>query len=217
MESLTRTSIMISDGTFHDVYNLRATAFTLENIAISLGNVCRWGGHLGEVTSSPVRTRRIQARPEPTSRLKSNFYSVAEHSVLGARYHMNRNENDLARLFLMHDAGEPFIGGDIATPLKMQLPLVSDWESDIQGVLKEVYSLEGSFSDIKETDRRMCRNETIGLYGDKAEWAKGIEPLYYENDWDKTLIRVEKWGPEQAMNEWYALAVKLKLENKYAT
>lgn len=116
---------------------------------------------------------------------------------------------------MLHDAGEPYIGGDIATPLKMELPLVTEWESDIQGVILESFNLEGSFSDIKDTDRRMCRNETIGLYDDRAEWAKGIEPLCYENGFDRTLIKVEKWSPEKAMNEWYELAHKLELKNKY--
>ena len=218
MTNATETSIMISDGTFHDVLDVVPQSFTLENIAISLGNVCRWGGHLGHSVNQPRESpeRRITQRPEPLRRLKSNFYSVAEHSVLGARYHMNRKEDDKARLFLLHDAGEPFLGGDIPTPLKRELPLVSEWEDEIHRVLKDAFSLRGSFSDIKETDIRICRNETIGLYGDQADWAKSIPPLYYENDWDKTLIRVEKWSPEQAMNEWYDLAVKLKLENKYA-
>lgn len=211
MENLTKTSIMISDGTFHDVYNLRAEAFTLENIAISLGNVCRWGGHLGRRYTSNEKSRNVV----PT--FKSNFYSVAEHSVLGARYHLSRNEDDLARLFLMHDAGEPFVGGDIVTPLKMELPLVIDWESDILAMLTDAYSLKGLFSGIKETDRRICRNETIGLYGDKAEWAKGIEPLCYERGFDRELIKLHKWEPERAMNEWYDLAKALKLENKYVT
>lgn len=212
------TAIMIADGSYHDVYDLKPQTFSLDNIAIALGNICRWGGHLGTKTViEDNAARAFQARPEPSVKFKSLFYSIAEHSILGAQYHLHRGERELAKLFMLHDAGEPFIGGDIATPLKNKLPLLNEWESEIQDYLINAYSLKGSFDDIKETDRRICRNETIGLFNDKAEWAHSLHPLCYESGFDRELIKLHKWSPEKAMNEWYELAIKLGLENKYVT
>ena len=208
---------MIADGSYHDVYDLKPQSFSLENIAIALGNLTRWGGHLGTLHKRDMRNASpIRGYDQQDIRFKSNFYSVAEHSVIGAKYHLHKEEKELAKLFLLHDAAEPFVGGDIPTPLKNHLPKIFDWEKSIQDILIDSYNLKGSFEDIKETDKRICRNECIGLYDDEAEWALDIQPLCYENGFDRTLIKLHKWSPQQAMNEWYTLATKLGLKNKYA-
>lgn len=209
--------IMIADKSYHNAQAPNPRSLTLENIAIALGNTCRWGGHLGTYSKIEDRgARRMQTRPEPVVELNPVFYSVAEHSVLGARFYMHSGQKELAKLFLMHDALEPFVGGDIPTPLKDFLPRVSEWEELGQKVLLDAYNLQGDFSMIKDVDRRICRNEVIELYDDTPEWSKNIMPLFYEEQWDRTLIRLEKWTNVQAANEWYKLAIKLGLENKYA-
>lgn len=207
------TEIMISDMSYHDIYNLKPETFSLTNIAIALGNTCRWGGHLG---SSYTKKCRPRGRLEHPEALVSNFYSVAEHSYLGAMFHYHREEEELAKLFLLHDAAEPFIGGDIPTPLKNELTKLNKWEKDIQRVILEAYDLPLlGFDWIRETDRRICRNEVIALYADKAEWAKNIEPLCVEKGFNRQLIELQMWTPEEAMNKWLDLAYELKLENRY--
>lgn len=63
----------------------------IEDIALSLSNICRWGGHLE----------------------LDQWYSVAEHSI-----HVSRElPSDLALEGLLHDASEAYIG-DVIKPLK---------------------------------------------------------------------------------------------------
>ena len=196
-----RPEIYISDRTYHNPEEPDPKTFTLENMAIPLGNICRWGGHIGGM---------VGGLPSPI------FYSVAEHQVLGARYYIHRGETEQAKKFLLHDGGEPFIGGDIATPLKRQLPKLNKWEGGILNMIQDCFSLDGNFDSIKEADKRICRNESVCLFDDSLEYLKDIEPLYFENGFDRKMLRLFKWTPKQAAVEWYTLAKSLGLENKYA-
>lgn len=211
--------IRVANGKLYDADAPNAGLFTLENIAIGMGNTCRWSGHLGNIVNNEEfhKGRLTQKISTPTKKLHLLYYSTAEHSVLGARYFLHRGEEDLARLFLMHDALEPFTGGDIPTPLKANLELVNLWEQKGQVELLDAYDLEGDFSMIADVDKRICRNESICMFGDTLDWAKEYEPLCYEKGFDRTLIRTENWTNQQAANEWYVLAHKLELKNKYVT
>ena len=213
------TEILVSDLTYHDVQNPMESTFSLENIAVALGNTCRYGGHLKDYDPKPprvpTRVMILNQQVPDVKEVHSIFYSVAEHSVLGAKYHLSRGETTKAKLFLLHDAAEPFIGGDIPTPIKNQLPILKEWEKECQKLILDRYNLlSHSFDEIKETDWRICRNECIALFEDNADWAKNIEPLFFtgRNQWDKTLVRLKLWTPREAATQWYNLAVELGLQ-----
>lgn len=212
--------IMVADRSYYNANQPSPEQLTLENIAISLGNTCRWGGHLGNYTlnSHYNKGSPFPKKGVPKFRLKSFFYSVAEHSVLGARYYMHEGDEERAKLFLLHDALEPFIGGDIPTPYKNHLPQVHEWEAKGQEVLIDAYSLsEQGFSLIKEADKRICRNEAVCLFDDCQKWLHDVEPLFYINGFDRKMIRCEQWSHQKAAEEWYDMALKLELKNKYVT
>ncbi len=63
--------------------------YSIEDIAVSLSNICRFGGHT------------------------KKFYSVAQHSVLV----MHLAPAELKKEALMHDASEAYLG-DVINPLK---------------------------------------------------------------------------------------------------
>jgi len=192
--------IMVADGQYYNAVDPNPGLFTLENIAISTGNTCRWGGHIG--------------KPAAVG-LSVTHYSVAEHQVLGAQYYLHNDDYVRAKLFMMHDALEPYIGGDIPTPQKVHMPAPIEWEKIGQERLLEAFDLEGDFSLIKDADKRICRNESICLFDDRQEWLHNIEPLCFETGFDRTMIRLKRWTAEQAANEWYQMAHKLELKNKY--
>ena len=206
--------IMVSDGQFYNASDPKPEVLTLENIAIAMSNPSRWGGHMGIVG---VNLQHYSASPIPKESvpltLFPSTYTTAEHSVIGAQYYLSQGRPDLARLFMMHDALEPFAtGGDIPTPLKNYMLAVHVWEALGQNVVLDAFDLEGDFSMIKEVDRRICRNESMALYGDSQEWLKDIEPLRFKGE----VIPLYFWDNKEAANQWYRLAHKLELKNKYA-
>lgn len=67
----------------------------INDIAPALGRICRLNGHIS-----------------------FGFYSVAQHSVIGARQmYLETQDRNLAAAFLLHDAHEAYLG-DITTPVK---------------------------------------------------------------------------------------------------
>lgn len=217
MKQLRPPIIGVADGRYYNAESPDPKLLTLENIAISMGNTCRWSGHIGSMQPNPAYHKGRVTREHVLPKFKLNvlYYSTAEHSVLGARYYLHQGDRKRARLFMMHDSIEPFAGGDIPTPYKVHLDLVNTWESKGQKVAIDAFELEGDFSMVKEVDRRICRNESICMFHDRMEWLKDIEPLCYEKGFDRTLIRTENWSNQEAANEWYELAHKLELKNKY--
>lgn len=76
--------------------DIRPEHICIEDIAHSLSNICRYGGHCKQ------------------------FYSVAEHSIACCD-RMGNGEDASVRLWaLLHDAAEAYIG-DICKPLKTLL------------------------------------------------------------------------------------------------
>lgn len=90
---MTDTRIMLASGVLFDLTNPAGSPMSLQDIAHGLGRVCRFAG----------QTNR--------------FYSVAEHCFHVARL----VPVELARVALLHDASEAFIG-DVTRPLKALLP-----------------------------------------------------------------------------------------------
>lgn len=102
MSRITGTSIEVFGGRLLDLADPQPDQIELSDIAHALGNTCRFGGHI------------------------KRYYSVAEHSMNGARI-VAANGGTLTQVlgFLMHDAHEAYIG-DLPTPLKTAIRATGD-------------------------------------------------------------------------------------------
>jgi uncharacterized protein len=100
--------------------------FNVAEIAHALSNACRYGGHC------------------------SQFYSVAEHSVLVSEI---AEELALCDPFeaLMHDASEAYIC-DIPGPWKHMLPDYQKLEADLERKLQDFFKLPPKTAGCKEAD-----------------------------------------------------------------
>lgn len=112
------------------------------DIAHSLSNQCRFTGHV------------------------KSFYSVAQHSVLGARWLNDYHDNpDAALQFLLHDASEAYLS-DLARPVKHALgsgfsTAYREAENVIQEVIARSFNLPYPFPDIihKVDDALLLREQ----------------------------------------------------------
>ena len=97
------------------VFNILEPEFVLEDIAHALSNTCRFAGHCSE------------------------FYSVAEHSVLVSKL---MEELDLGdpMIGLMHDGHEAYLS-DVPSPLKQLLPDWSALDKELEEKLYNHYHL----------------------------------------------------------------------------
>lgn len=120
----------------------RPDEIQIEDIAHALANVCRFGGH--------VRA----------------FYSVAQHSVLVARYVIDRRLPDggvAAKQALLHDAAEAYIG-DMVRPLKRQLPDYKEAENLIWQAIAVRFGLPSKLHPlVKEADEVLVATEAFAL------------------------------------------------------
>lgn len=143
----------------------------IEDIAASLSKICRFNGHC-----------RV-------------FYSVAQHSVLVARY--------IKRKYhlhgLLHDATEAYVQ-DIISPLKRFLGepyknLERQWEAAIAEAFKIVWDPDAR-AEVTRVDLSMLATEARDLLkADAAIWTKNLPEPYNE--------RIEHaWSPETAAYEF---------------
>ena len=125
----------------------------IEDIAHSLSTTCRFCGH------------------------SKQFYSVAQHSVIGASY----IAPEFAKWFLLHDASEAYVN-DVIKPQKQYLPLIKTWEDNILSVIAEKFSLPWPIPDeVKEMDKRLLATEIGQVLNNPSEslWSPWLidEPL----------------------------------------
>lgn len=130
----------------------------IEDIAHSLANECRFGGHTSE------------------------FYSVAEHSVLVATL----LPDDLALAGLLHDASEAYIR-DIASPVKQYLSNYKDIETVIQDAVHHKFGVKFS-PEIKEADTLALKAEAQQLLPSKGESWLHLYPTKTEL-WKQIKVR----------------------------
>lgn len=156
----------------------RPDDFNLLDIAHSLSMQCRYNGHV------------------------TNFYSVAEHSVLVSQVIEQETENrGLALWGLLHDASETYIG-DMVRPLKLSLSEFSMIENKILWAMGEAFNLQlagqvGSETacpipeEVAAVDTRILVDEKNTLMAATLHrWdVQGIMP---------TGAVIQMWSPENA-------------------
>lgn len=147
----------------------------IEDIAHSLSQQCRFNGHTKE------------------------FYSVAQHCCLMARYFEHAKfENRMILAALLHDAAEAYLG-DIPTPIKNCLPLIKNGEKLL---LDRIYNWAGvdtlnaeEKALIDDLDECLLYSEKMILLGDEVDWkfnTIGL-PLTFE---------IRAWDAKTAENEY---------------
>jgi hypothetical protein len=135
---------MTYTGRVVDPLRLRPEDVSIQDVAHSLSNQCRFTGHVRE------------------------FYSVAQHSTLCAEYVLNELDGGtrLALSALLHDGSETYLS-DLARPIKNTGPLGSIYrevEGRVQKVVAEHFGLAYPFPDIiLSVDETLLRAEQRAL------------------------------------------------------
>lgn len=106
-------AILIHSGILFDVFNPKDEDIKIEDIAHSLSNVCRYGGH------SP------------------KFYSVAQHCVI-CSYEEGTTKEKLE--FLLHDASEAYLS-DMPRPIKKNMPNYVEMEDNLLALIFKKFEL----------------------------------------------------------------------------
>jgi hypothetical protein len=140
----------------------------IEDIAHALGMLCRYAGHV------------------------SQFFSVAEHSVLVSRQFA---DPQLRLIGLLHDATEAYCV-DIPRPLKRMLPEYEAYEDRLWCVIAEKFGLPSAIpTEIHEMDTRMLMTERPQLFRQALPWPKyeAVRPLpgVLVSGWGPTLAKLE--------------------------
>jgi len=132
-------------GIEFDIMNPTPEMIDIEDIAHSLSNQCRWGGH------TPF------------------FHSVAEHCLLCAEMAPAPFQFEA----LMHDASEAYIL-DVPTPLKALLGNYKEIEDKIMGVIAKKYGINWPLSKtVKEIDKQILNIEWGVIRQNKGRY-KGL-------------------------------------------
>jgi uncharacterized protein len=143
--------------------DVQARDIDVLDIAHALANMCRFGGHT------------------------SQFYSVAQHSVLVSLI----LPDDLKLRGLLHDASEAYLV-DVPRPLKK----IADFsayrriERETQGVIYRKFGINDPAEPqlIHDADNLALATEARDLMGDPS-WAKDMEKL---------KLKIVPWSPENA-------------------
>jgi uncharacterized protein len=161
------SKILMSHGTMFDVANPDPKLVNLDEIVHHLDHKCRFGGGT------------------------SQFYSVAEHSMVGALiayecalpFLDGIKEDiklDIAKMFLLHDAAEAYIG-DIPTPVKRMLgdKVVSIEKNIMHAIISKLWPEWFGFNFyrqdlvndwVKEIDQAMLAIERNLFMPDHEDW-----------------------------------------------
>lgn len=128
--------------------NIETVKLSLEDIAHHLTKIQRYGGAL------PL----------------DKCYSVAEHSIHMAEYALRcriPNRIDIARVCLMHDSSEAYLG-DIVSGLKKSLPDYKEIEKRLETQIELKYNLDRKYKkQVKLIDTRILLDEIKGLLSDR--------------------------------------------------
>ena len=166
-------SVETYTGEFVDLKRLDPSLLSIVDMAYSLAKICRYTGHC------------------------SDFYSVAEHCVLGSRLIAPK----FRLAFLLHDNIESYFG-DVNRPLKTLLPNYRKYERTGAAVIyKKFYGrlmTKGEEAEVHLMDNRMLLREAYDLMPSqgrnwKASWTGDIE---------MANIEIECWDWRKAAREY---------------
>lgn len=150
------------------------------DIAHSLGNQCRYAGHV------------------------TRFYSVAEHSVLLSEIVDPGNGNPLVSLAaLLHDAEEAYTG-DINQPLKSLVPYFKKLADRIRRAIFDKFEIPwriltaDAWTLIKQTENRLILTEREVLLAEPPE--KWILDFMDLKRFNKRIIK--SWDPRTATEKF---------------
>ncbi len=146
-------SILLQSGNYYHFLDPDKNSFNLEDIAQSLSNTCRFGGH---------------CHP---------YYSVAQHSILVSQI----VPEEFAMAGLMHDAAEAFVG-DIPSPFKTLIKSVyGPLEDAAHAAVADRFGLSLTLPlCVKEADLRLLVTEKRDLMPQTdVDWPMihGYEPM----------------------------------------
>lgn len=148
----------------------RAEEVFIEDIAHSLSMQCRYAGHC----------RR--------------FYSVAEHSVLMARWLLPIHGPEIALWGLLHDASEAYLV-DVPRPVKPSLVGYKEAEAKVMAAVCERFGLAADMpAVVHDADNRIIGDELVNLL-----------PMAWHERYNEPLgVSLKCWYPEQVEDEFLA-------------
>ena len=166
--------IEMHSGVYVDLAKPQAQQILLEDIAFSLSNICRYGGHV-------------------------RFYNVAQHSVLVAQRLALLGEDIETQLAgLHHDDPEAYIG-DIPKPLKPLLPSLKQLNHQFEQAIKEALDLNHLNFDlpcIKAVDNWALSYEAYWLMHSRGQSWETAD-LYTPGE-DSDPGKLSRWSPRIA-------------------
>ena len=177
------TVIETYKGIFFDTKDPQPDMVHINDIAHALGNLCRYSGHCSE------------------------FYSVAEHSVLTTQ--LAQHETDDTRLHLLcllHDAPEAYLV-DIPRPVKHQLTGYQTLESR---VMWQIY-LHFKINPPNEEERIFIkRMDNIALHTEAKElMISGGDNWGVPEQAHETIELPGPWAPRVAAIRWKRMFERL--------
>jgi hypothetical protein len=167
-----------------DPLNPNIDDINIVDIAHALSNLCRYTGHC------------------------SVFYSVAEHSVVGAlelseyiKYGLDRftylgdvekNILNCQKQYFLHDASEAYLN-DIARPVKPNLPGYKKIEEDLTKIIYQKFGLEYPYNwYVKDMDNIMLYSESQYLFSSTKDWT------YEKDSWQLEKDKFRFYSPKDA-------------------
>jgi len=156
-ENMKPTLVVTHSGKGLNPLNPDPKLIDIEDIAQALSKQCRYTGHTNQ------------------------FYSVAQHSVLAARWAKNDGHNATTCLaILLHDASEAYLS-DISSPVKQVLSEYQKIEEKLQGAIYKKFLGGANVSTvlkdtIKKYDRKMLGLEVHYLMPKSPTSIQAFDP-----------------------------------------
>lgn len=148
-----------STGQLVSAFNPSPEQLNIQDIAHSLSNLCRWGGHC------------------------SPFFSVAQHSILV--YELV--ENSAAKKWAFaHDFTECYCG-DVVTPIKRCFSLFGKLENNSAVVIRDHFMIPYSDDiekEVKNADRLAAYLESTALFDERSSWRRSHFPEFNGHMYD---------------------------------
>lgn len=190
--------VVTASGEVVDILKMSDTDIKLSDIAHSLSNQCRYNGNT------------------------QKFYSVAEHSVLLARYALSHHKDEmvakpLARNLLMHDATEAYLG-DVVTSIKDMMYEYQVFEEYVAEKIRFKYNLQQDFlilaQLIKQYDKNILINEAKQCFNNQKIVDYMLNLAVTDKDmFELKGVEVKFMTPEQAKEAFLQLAKELEIND----